>query len=104
MKKHLLTAIIVLLAVAGMAQDQCYWVFFTDKNNTQFDPYTYFDAKAIERYQQCGAEISMTETKGREDCFIVGLFAHWDLDSTGEGEGRMIWENGIETCKLSYVK
>ena len=22
----------------------------------------------------------------------------------GEGEGRMIWETGIETCKLSYVK
>ena len=21
-----------------------------------------------------------------------------------EGEGRMIWENGIETCKISYVK
>ena len=26
------------------------------------------------------------------------------LDSVGEGKGRMIWENGIETCKLSYVK
>ena len=26
------------------------------------------------------------------------------LDSVGEGEGRMIWENGIETCKLSHVK
>ena len=26
------------------------------------------------------------------------------LDSVGEGEGRMIWENGIETCILSYVK
>ena len=26
------------------------------------------------------------------------------LDSVGEGEGRMIWENDIETCKLSYVK
>ena len=25
------------------------------------------------------------------------------LDSVGEGEGRMIWENGIKTCKLSYV-
>ena len=24
------------------------------------------------------------------------------LDSVGEGKGRMIWENGIETCKL-YV-
>ena len=26
------------------------------------------------------------------------------LDSVGDGEGGMIWENGIETCKLSYVK
>ena len=26
------------------------------------------------------------------------------LDSVGEGESRMIWENSIETCKLSYVK
>ena len=26
------------------------------------------------------------------------------LDSVGEGEGRMIWENSIETCILSYVK
>ena len=22
----------------------------------------------------------------------------------GEGKGGMIWENGIETCRLSYVK
>ena len=26
------------------------------------------------------------------------------LDSLGEGEGGMIWEDGIETCILSYVK
>ena len=26
------------------------------------------------------------------------------LDSVGEGEGGMIWENGIETCILPYVK
>ena len=26
------------------------------------------------------------------------------LDSVGEGEGRMIWENSIETCILPYVK
>ena len=26
------------------------------------------------------------------------------LDSMGEGERGMIWENGIETCILSYVK
>ena len=26
------------------------------------------------------------------------------LDSEGEGEGGMIWENGIETCIVSYKK
>ena len=26
------------------------------------------------------------------------------MDSVGEGEGGMIWDNGIETCKISYVK
>ena len=26
------------------------------------------------------------------------------LDSVGEGEGRIIWENSIETCIWSYVK
>ena len=26
------------------------------------------------------------------------------LDSVGEGEGGMIWENSIETCILPYVK
>ena len=26
------------------------------------------------------------------------------LDSVGEGEGVMIWENGIETCIISYMK
>ena len=26
------------------------------------------------------------------------------LDSVGEGEGEMIWQNNIETCILSYVK
>ena len=26
------------------------------------------------------------------------------LDSVGEGEGGMIWENGIERCIISYMK
>ena len=26
------------------------------------------------------------------------------MDSVREGEGGMIWKNGIETCILSYVK
>ena len=57
MKKQILLAIFVMLGCVTMAQNHSYWVFFTDKNDTQFDPYTYFDAKAIERYQQCGADL-----------------------------------------------
>ena len=26
------------------------------------------------------------------------------IDSVGEGEGGKIWENGIETCKISCMK
>ena len=26
------------------------------------------------------------------------------MDSEGEGEGGMIWENGIEICIISYMK
>ena len=26
------------------------------------------------------------------------------MDSVGEGEGGKIWENGIETCKISCMK
>ena len=26
------------------------------------------------------------------------------MDSVGEGEGGKIWENGIETCEMSFVK
>ena len=26
------------------------------------------------------------------------------MDSEGEGDGGMIWENGIETCIISYKK
>ena len=26
------------------------------------------------------------------------------MDSVGEGEGGKMWENGIETCKISCMK
>ena len=37
---------------------------------------------------------------GKRDTYVQNTL----LDSVGEGEGGMIWENGIETCVLSYVK
>ena len=49
---------LIFCAFLGIANAQnSYWVFFTDKQNTTFDPYQYFDAKAIERYALSGADL-----------------------------------------------
>lgn len=40
--------LLIVIAVSSEAQ-QKYWVFFKDKTDTVFDPYSYFDKKAIER-------------------------------------------------------
>lgn len=57
MKKITLLSLI-FCAFLGIASAQnSYWVFFTDKQNTTFDPYQYFDKKAIERYALNGADL-----------------------------------------------
>ena len=56
MKKLVIYLMFAMALVPSFGQS-CYWVFFTDKQGTTFDPYSYFDAKAIERYQQNGADL-----------------------------------------------
>lgn len=56
MKRLSIILLLALCCLPAMAQ-QCYWVFFTDKNGTSFNPYEYFDSHAIERYRQCGADL-----------------------------------------------
>lgn len=55
--KKIMPFLLCLLLGLQLSAQNCYWVFFTDKNNTQFDPYHYFDAKAIARYQQNGQSL-----------------------------------------------
>ena len=61
MKKILFFAVLCAIALhfplSTLHSQQAYWVFLTDKAGTTFDPYSYFDAKAIERYHQCGADL-----------------------------------------------
>ena len=56
MKKVAFIFALVLAAIGAQAQ-QVYWVFLADKAGTTFDPYSYFDSKAIERYRACGADL-----------------------------------------------
>ncbi len=94
MRKNLFIAIFALISSVAMAQDKCFWVFFTDKNNTQFDPYSYFDAKAIERYQQCGADLYDISNYPLNDSY-VGTVGSYSTEVFGESR----WLNaiGVET-------
>ena len=47
----------------------------------------------------------MVTKGGREGVWLLCLDSTiLYLDSVGKGKGRMKWDNGTETCKLSYVK
>ena len=41
-----------LLTFFGASAQNVYWVFLADKAGTTFDPYSYFDSKALERYAE----------------------------------------------------
>ena len=56
MKKIAFLIAAICLLSSSFAQS-CYWVFLTDKAGSTFDPYAYFDAKAIERYQLNNADL-----------------------------------------------
>ncbi|PLX05247.1 MAG: hypothetical protein C0594_07940 [Marinilabiliales bacterium] len=51
MRKNSIILILILSTFFCKAQET-YWVFFTDKNETGFNPYSYFSDKAIERRQK----------------------------------------------------
>ena len=90
MRKILFLALIALIPMATMAQEKCFWVFFTDKNDTQFDPYSYFDAKAIERYQQCGADLYDISNYPLNDSYVNAVNTY-----ATEVFGESRWLNGI---------
>ncbi|MCB9261533.1 MAG: S8 family serine peptidase [Flavobacteriales bacterium] len=48
MKKTIVFTILIALGFLAQAQDKV-WVFFKDKDTANFNPYTFFDSKAIER-------------------------------------------------------
>ena len=94
MRKCIFTAVFAMICCMAMAQDNCYWVFFTDKNDTQFDPYSYFDAKAIARYEQCGADLYDISNFPLNSNYVKVVS---DYCSEVLGESRWLNAMGVET-------
>ena len=74
MKKTIAILSFVLTLVGASAQN-VYWVFLADKAGTTFDPYTYFDQKALERYAQCGADLYDRSNYPLAEAYVRGIDA-----------------------------
>jgi len=47
----------LLIFPASLYSQDSYWIFFTDKNGVEFDPYTYFDARALARREELNLQL-----------------------------------------------
>ncbi|MBR1784145.1 MAG: S8 family serine peptidase [Bacteroidales bacterium] len=88
--KHLATIAASLLLAWQLQAQQAWWVFLADKAGTTFDPYSYFDAKAIERYQQCGADLYDMSNYPLNDSYVSAVVGLAD-----EEVGTSRWMNAV---------
>lgn len=89
MKKQILFFFFSLL-VFGLQAQNYYWVLLTDKGNSTFDPYQYFDTHAIVRYQTNGADLYDSSNYPLDDSYIAQV----DAIAT-ENVGVSRWLNAI---------
>jgi hypothetical protein len=57
MKKQFFSLVLMMFVLAFAHAQDYYWVFFKNKAGSTFNPYSYFDAKAIERYRMNGVSL-----------------------------------------------
>lgn len=88
--KKAISLLSLVLALAGASAQNVYWVILADKAGTTFDPYTYFDAKAIERYKQCGADLYDISNYPLNASYVSGVDA---LATEEVGTSR--WMNAV---------
>ncbi|MBR6330260.1 MAG: S8 family serine peptidase, partial [Bacteroidales bacterium] len=98
MKKILTLTILTCAMFANIAFAQnSYWVALTDKAGTTFDPYSYFDQKAIERYQRNNADLYDITNYPLNDSYVkqIDAIVAADMQSTTEVFGQSRWLNAV---------
>ncbi|MCB9196317.1 MAG: S8 family serine peptidase [Flavobacteriales bacterium] len=96
MRLNILLAFI-LFTVCAVGQ-QKYWVFLSDKDGVEFDPYTYFDQKAIDRRVKNNVPIYHETDKPLKQLYFDQVAA---LSDTVAGHSR--WFNAM-ACIISDDK
>ena len=108
MKKILSIAAAIIFSLQLQAQNN-YWVMLTDKAGTTFDPYSYFDSKAIERYRLNNADLYDISNYPLNDSYVSQIDA---IVTDDFGQSR--WFNAVAVTatpdqiaalrKLPFVK
>ena len=100
--RNLLLAI-TLFSNALYAQS-AYWVMLTDKAGTTFDPYSYFDSKAIERYRLNNADLYDISNYPLNESYVHQIDAIVSSDRSEQGSsewnktevfGQSRWFNAV---------
>lgn len=110
MRKIFLLVTFSFISILSFAEPiGCYWVFFSDKANTSFNPYEYFDSKAIERRERLGLPLDDISDYPLNNEYVNAV-AELSEEMVGEtrwfnGVGIMASEENIEIIKrFSFVK
>lgn len=88
--KRVIAIFSFLLTLLSTSAQNVYWVFLADKAGSTFDPYSYFDAKALERYAECGADLYDISNYPVSDAYEQGVSA---LATEEVGSSR--WMNAV---------
>lgn len=98
----------LLLAIAlfsnALYAQSVYWVMLTDKAGTTFDPYSYFDSKAIERYRLNNADLYDISNYPLNESYVHQIDAIVSSDRSEQGSsewnktevfGQSRWFNAV---------
>lgn len=109
MKKIITLSFLLLVVISWAGAQGKYWVFFTDKDGVSFDPYEYFDEKAIERRVKHGVSLYDISDYPVKEAYLKGVEKRADSISH-----HSRWFNAVATYadqqaietirKLHYVK
>ncbi len=105
--KRLISAVLIFSSVLVYGQDK-YWIFFRDKAGVYFDPYEYFDSKAIDRRIKLNLPLYDVQDLPLNQNYIRGV-----TNITNSHENTSRWLNAISVnantkalsriSELSYV-
>ena len=87
--KIIILSLIFLFSNHLLAQEK-YWIFFRDKAGVEFNPYQYFDIKAIERREKAGISLNDSTDFPVNQKYVINL-----EKISGKVQAELRWFNCV---------